>query len=401
MTHVFVSYSRKDERFVLPLAGEIDGQGRSFGVKTWVDQRDIKAGDDWDRRIDEAIARCSAFLIVLSPESVESRDVRAELNRAIELKKPLLPVMYRETRLPRRILEQFIDLTDDGAPIAGHAAAIIGRLSTLESAISGTQTPASYDSLRIRGHRHRLIVATHPGIAFGRTAQSSASLGVVPLRLRPCISPTATPENWRLSQKIGRRHLEIRLADGSVFLTCASRAGVHLPDLGGVRVIAESSMALSTRLSDPNQPRGEAHAYSLKMGERVEVVGDQDFILGSSTLSLRLIVLRDESGRITGVHIRRSDTSDLEYFLLVAPQGLALAPDGRFRFVGVHAADAIAVLDPQLRGDDVVQKPEAAETRAAGEIRFVNAIGDALPIEVEKIDVNELVRDDESREERS
>lgn len=105
---VFVCYARRDEVFVLNLAEALKG----MGVKVWLDQWDIPDGADWDASIDSALDRCSCVLIVLSPAAVNSVEVRAEWRVALDKNKPVIPLLYTNCRIPRRlIVYQIIDVT--------------------------------------------------------------------------------------------------------------------------------------------------------------------------------------------------------------------------------------------------------------------------------------------------
>jgi hypothetical protein len=94
---VFISYSRKDEGFVLPLCKKL----KELGVEIWLDQWDIAPGDDWDISIDDAIYKCTRMLIILSPDAVDSYQVRGELHTFFKEKKPVIPIVYRDCRIPR------------------------------------------------------------------------------------------------------------------------------------------------------------------------------------------------------------------------------------------------------------------------------------------------------------
>ena len=98
--HVFVSYDHDDQDFVLPLADRL----RETGVAVWIDQRDLVAGRDWDLAIEDALYGCAWFLIVLSPTSVRSPEVRGELRIALNEGKRILPVRYQACRIPRQLL---------------------------------------------------------------------------------------------------------------------------------------------------------------------------------------------------------------------------------------------------------------------------------------------------------
>ena len=105
---VFFCYAREDQGFAVPLAQEL----KERGVGVWLDQWDIPAEADWDKTIDKALRDCDRLLIVLSPASVKSGEVRGELRAALDLGKPILPVLYRPCEIPRQLrLIQFVDFS--------------------------------------------------------------------------------------------------------------------------------------------------------------------------------------------------------------------------------------------------------------------------------------------------
>src|SRR5687768_15708014 len=88
---IFISYSRRDQEFVTRLASDLHAQ--VAGV--WFDQSTIQLGEKWHDEIMEGIRDCKAFILVLSPDAMESRYVREEVNKALELGKTIFPVIYR------------------------------------------------------------------------------------------------------------------------------------------------------------------------------------------------------------------------------------------------------------------------------------------------------------------
>jgi hypothetical protein len=102
---IFISYSRKDQEFVTRLASDLDAH--VAGV--WLDQSAIRAGQKWHDEIIEGIRDCKALVLVLSPDSVASPYVREELDKALELAKPILPVIYR----PATWTDEFAALIKD------------------------------------------------------------------------------------------------------------------------------------------------------------------------------------------------------------------------------------------------------------------------------------------------
>ena len=59
---VFISYAREDLAAVQKLKAWLD----AAGVKTWFDLERLEGGDDYDRKIQRNIARCSYFIPIVS-----------------------------------------------------------------------------------------------------------------------------------------------------------------------------------------------------------------------------------------------------------------------------------------------------------------------------------------------
>ena len=91
---IFISYSRRDQEFVTRLASDLNAQ--VAGV--WFDHSEIQIGEKWHDEIMEGIRDCKAFILVLSPDAIESKYVREELHKALELGKKIFPVIYRPAK---------------------------------------------------------------------------------------------------------------------------------------------------------------------------------------------------------------------------------------------------------------------------------------------------------------
>ncbi|MEW6287613.1 MAG: TIR domain-containing protein [Chloroflexota bacterium] len=96
MEKVFISYSRKDMDFVRKLAGDLE----TAGYDVWWDITDLRGGDDWVRNIPEAIKTSLYFIVVLSPNSIESEWVRKEYTQALSLRKKIIPIMLAACEVP-------------------------------------------------------------------------------------------------------------------------------------------------------------------------------------------------------------------------------------------------------------------------------------------------------------
>ena len=107
---IFISYSRQDKDFALKLAEDL----RAAGVEIWIDQLDIAPGVRWDDAVEEALDSCKSFMVILSPVSVKSDDVKDEIACALDAGKQIIPVFYKECKIPLRIRRlNYVDFTSD------------------------------------------------------------------------------------------------------------------------------------------------------------------------------------------------------------------------------------------------------------------------------------------------
>src|SRR5512142_2521624 len=105
----FISYSRANSNFAVRLAKDL----KAAGFDVWLDQLDIPTGARWDDEIERALEKSSIFLIILSPESIESQNVKDEVGYAIDGGKSILPVVTRTCRIPLRLRRfQFVDFSN-------------------------------------------------------------------------------------------------------------------------------------------------------------------------------------------------------------------------------------------------------------------------------------------------
>ncbi|MGB2822321.1 MAG: toll/interleukin-1 receptor domain-containing protein [Phycisphaerae bacterium] len=79
-SEVFLSHSSKDRKFAARLADML----RTHGVPVWYSETNILGAQQWHDEIGAALRRCDWFLVVLSPNSVESTWVKRELLFALQ-----------------------------------------------------------------------------------------------------------------------------------------------------------------------------------------------------------------------------------------------------------------------------------------------------------------------------
>jgi signal transduction histidine kinase len=91
---VFISYSRRDAT----IAGVLNDHLARVGVASKLDIKEIVSGETWKRRLDELICDADAIVFIFSPDSVASDHCAWEVARALELKKILIPLLWRKVR---------------------------------------------------------------------------------------------------------------------------------------------------------------------------------------------------------------------------------------------------------------------------------------------------------------
>ena len=105
MADIFISYSRKDRDSAERIAGALQG----FGWTVWWD-RQIHAGESFDRRIELELEAAGCVIVVWSAASVESEWVKNEAAAAME-RDALVPVLIEDVRVPMEFRRrQAVDL---------------------------------------------------------------------------------------------------------------------------------------------------------------------------------------------------------------------------------------------------------------------------------------------------
>jgi len=88
MADIFISYSRRDSEQALSLAERL----RASGANVWMDTAALAAAETWSAEIVNAIERCSHFFLLLSEDSVTSKNVTKEVALASEKDKIIVPI---------------------------------------------------------------------------------------------------------------------------------------------------------------------------------------------------------------------------------------------------------------------------------------------------------------------
>jgi len=108
----FFSYAREDSEFALRLVKDL----RAAGADVWLDQLDIGPGQRWDSAVENALRACPRHVTILSPGAVNSQNVMDEVSYALEERKQVIPLLYRDCTVPFRLRRlQYIDFRTDYA----------------------------------------------------------------------------------------------------------------------------------------------------------------------------------------------------------------------------------------------------------------------------------------------
>ena len=122
-------YARKNRPDVDDLVRDLD----ALGWQTWVDSS-LRGGQAWWEEILRRIADCDVFLVIVSRHTLSSVACKRELQWALALNKPVLPVAVerRPDALPRSLsMRQIVDYFQPGKKAA---FALAGGLTTLPPA---------------------------------------------------------------------------------------------------------------------------------------------------------------------------------------------------------------------------------------------------------------------------
>ncbi|MBN1563544.1 MAG: TIR domain-containing protein, partial [Anaerolineae bacterium] len=108
MSHIFISYSKKDIEFARYLRDLLEAEG--YGV--WMDETRLVPSEQWWPTIERNIETCAAFIVIMSPNSRVSRWVEREILYAEsdELHKPIFPVLLKGRVWPRLADIQYSDM---------------------------------------------------------------------------------------------------------------------------------------------------------------------------------------------------------------------------------------------------------------------------------------------------
>lgn len=107
MISIFISHSSVDKKYARKLFNELN----RVGVKVWLDEREIKVGEDIISNIERGLRESDYLAIILTSNSISSRWVKEELNsfRMRQIKEGItkvLPLLFEECELPPLLISK-------------------------------------------------------------------------------------------------------------------------------------------------------------------------------------------------------------------------------------------------------------------------------------------------------
>ncbi|MCK6627277.1 MAG: toll/interleukin-1 receptor domain-containing protein [Anaerolineae bacterium] len=177
---VFISYSTKNLDFVQQLYQKLT----SRGLSVWFDKQSIEGATQWRESIVTGIMNCKVFLLVLSPESAASDNVRKEIDLAEHHKKKIFPLMWREVRpLPPSIQYQLAGtqyISFDGTPSEENFNKVYHVVDKLLGGSGVAEAAAGEKAIQAPGVTDQPAASTAPTASSGRPRRGTApEVGVI------------------------------------------------------------------------------------------------------------------------------------------------------------------------------------------------------------------------------
>jgi formylglycine-generating enzyme required for sulfatase activity len=108
--YVFISYARADQT----VAQKVHDFLTEAGLRVFWDKSHIAAGANWDLSIEQALEKCERMVLLLSPASMESKEVYNEWFPFDQKGKTIYPLYLRDCELHRRLIAiHYIDARAD------------------------------------------------------------------------------------------------------------------------------------------------------------------------------------------------------------------------------------------------------------------------------------------------
>ncbi len=185
MSHVFISYSRRDVDFANRLVDDLE----KVDLSIWFDQKSIDPGANWDAAIEQGLKEAIAVIVIISPDSMTSDNVRNEINFARDSDQRIIPVLYRFAQVFLNLETlNWVDLSSDQLysknltkllVFLADEFSLLKKLSNIEQASSMELTGISGVEIEV-AQRHVVTTSDTRKIVPSQSQRYLQILGVVP-----------------------------------------------------------------------------------------------------------------------------------------------------------------------------------------------------------------------------
>jgi CheY-like chemotaxis protein len=94
--YVFISYASADRKRVYPIAESLE----AAGIRVWIDRNEIAGGANYGPFIVQGIRDSASVLVACSAASMQSRNVKQEIQLAWKYQRPYVPLLLEQTVFP-------------------------------------------------------------------------------------------------------------------------------------------------------------------------------------------------------------------------------------------------------------------------------------------------------------
>ena len=216
MTQVFISYSRKDISFINTLVSDL----KNAGLEVWHDVSHIAGGARGRSEIESALRSSQYVIVVLSPDSIVSEWVEREFLFSSNLKRKIIPVMYRACEVPLNYVDlNYIDVQGEN-----YGRNFNQLLKALSVAPSTSALPASGAGNSAFKRKPQYLA-----VLSGGAVLSIVLLGL--LLMRGLFAPEAKPTERSIATEV------LPTPTATPIPASATPAPVHITDAQGVDML--------------------------------------------------------------------------------------------------------------------------------------------------------------------
>src|SRR2546427_3209102 len=207
MNKLFISHSSRDDAFVRDLRATLADHGQDG----WIDSRELRGGDPLWLEIQRAIEGASAYAVVISPDTLQSKWVGKELRHALDVQKqrgrsafPVIPLSLDGTKLG--VLEEFFGEEPIYIPVSSAAGGAEAALNAILVAM-GKRLPADVPAAaQPAAEPLEELVLELTDLKFHEqdgVRRASARARLVYEPATPGQREVASPHSWRFKAPLG------------------------------------------------------------------------------------------------------------------------------------------------------------------------------------------------------